>query len=179
MIRTGALASGAAAKGTVLSPDNSAQNHRKHRNKHPNHPPRFVFLPLMPSSSHFYNPQVFFCLLLQTITSKDSQKLLYQVTQSQAVYQSDWHPPPTQTVLKTEGTKPGQLSTHIHKIDWFSTTSVSPSYLLLRKGIFFQVWKKCFLQQKSLQGEPLNHLWNSKSLSKLTTSQVPSQFLRD
>lgn len=96
MVRTGSLAPGAAAKGTVCATLNSAQNHRKHRNKSyqflasPKHPPHCVFLPLIPSSSHFYNP-----LLLPTATSEDSQKLLYQ---SQAGFKCDCHPhlPPKQ-----------------------------------------------------------------------------------
>lgn len=65
----------------------------------------FLQLPSFPSAS----------FLLATIRSEDSLKWLHKVIQSQAIHQRDWHPPPTQTVLRTGGTKPGQLSARIQK----------------------------------------------------------------
>lgn len=65
----------------------------------------FLQLPNFPSAS----------FLLATIRSEDSLKWFHKVIQSQAIHQPDWHPLPTQTVLRTGGTKPGQLAARIQK----------------------------------------------------------------
>lgn len=65
----------------------------------------FLQLPNFPSAS----------FLLATIRSEDSLKWFHKVIQSQAIHQPEWHPPPTQTVLRTGGTKPGQLAARIQK----------------------------------------------------------------
>lgn len=149
MVRTGALALGVGAKGTGLAPNNSEYPESQKRHQFlasPKHPPHWVFLPFVPYSLIFTTVQFSFCLFPLTNSSKDSLKWLIQ-SNSVSGHLSVWLTPTSQPNSAQNRRYKTRAAFNTHSEERLTQHYLCflPSYLPLKKGIFFQVWEKMLL----------------------------------